>query len=104
MKIFIKFYQIIGFFNKQIFFTKISNFINNNNNFNYFNFKSFFLKKNNVNIFKINQGIVVYKKYLNKDNKLLKGLVYQENNFFIFNNDISANLLRSNNVFGLFLK
>jgi hypothetical protein len=87
MKVFIKFYQILGFFNKHLVLNNIYFFQKNFSQTN-INYNSFFCYKYINNNYKIsilskNYGIMVYNNlFFNKILNLHKGLLYFDQNYY----------------------
>ena len=94
MKVFVKFYQILGFFNKHLLLNNIyffqKNFSQTNISYNSFFYYKYLNNNYKFSILSKNYGILVYDNLIfNKLLNLYKGLLHFDQNYFPLNNNIT---------------
>lgn len=95
MKVFIKFYQILGFFNKHLLLNNIyffqKNFSQSNISYNSFFYYKYLNNSYKFSILSKNYGIMVYNNLVfNKMLNLYKGLLHFDQNYFPLNNNLTT--------------
>ena len=109
IKIFIKFYQILGFFNKHLLLNNIyffqKNFSQSNISYNSFFYYKYLNSNYKFSNLTKNYGIMVYNNEIfTKLINLYKGLLYLDKNYFLLNNNIKPNFNISNFTLNNILK
>ena len=94
MKVFVKFYQILGFFNKHLLLNNIyffqKNFSQTNISYNSFFYYKYLNNNYKFSILSKNYGILVYDNLIfDKLLNLYKGLLHFDQNYFPLNNNIT---------------